>query len=272
MASLNKPVRQKTMIVWGWEIYIAPKDARNSRERMWVFKEQELTFGGETQEDIYTNFKTKKIVQGDQVNLAFSYHELRPEIIEIINGGGTTRTNYNGVTAVVGHIYALELGEWSLDNYLALDLKNGNNTLVTITNITGSTDWSFAFGTLVAGTDYDIALDQFGGTVIRLKTGWSFTTANQTITFTYTVTPAKSDVMDEQSSYVPVGFYALLRWKGVDTSTGDDMVYELELESTTNDKAFPWLIGDSDESTTWLPCNFQGFVVKNGQRFINFQD
>jgi hypothetical protein len=51
-----------------------------------VFKDQDIAFGGENQEDVYTNFFTKKVTAGDQVDIGFSYHEMRPEIIEIING------------------------------------------------------------------------------------------------------------------------------------------------------------------------------------------
>jgi len=62
--------------------------------------------------------------------------------------------------------------------------------------------------------------------------------------------------MTELASYIPTPFECLIRWVGTDSATGEQMVIEIEMENTTNDKNFPGLIGDKDESTAGLPCAF----------------
>ena len=268
MASLNSPVRQKTMITWGFEVYVGAD--WSSLTRIWVFKDQDIQFGGENQEDTYTNFYTKKVTAGDQVNFAFSYHEMRPEIIDVINGGLSQRIN-NGGILIPSQTDTFEPGDWALDDEIRVTLSNGDNTVVTMNSINGTVDGVNPFWGLTAWVDYDISTNVFGRTILVLKTGWVFTTNDQVITLDYDVTPAKGDYFTEIQSGIPVWFICMLRRKGTDPATGDAMVYELELENTTNDKNYPGLIGDRDESTAGLPCAFSGFVVPNGQRFLNFQ-
>jgi len=257
MASLNRPVRSDTIISGGYEVYIRSVTARESWSRVGVFRDGEITFGGTTSEDIYTNWYTKKIVGGDQINFAFSLHEQRPEIIEVINGGGSIRTVSDGVTPFAGELYELQVDEWSLDEYVAIPLANGDGTPVTINTVTGTTDGALTFGTLTPGTDYDLTQDALTkATLVRFKTGGAITTENQTLTIDYDVTPAKGDFFTEQSSYTPVPFECLVRWVGIKSSDGSKMYYNVLLENVTNDKNYPGLIGDRDESTVGLPCAF----------------
>ena len=151
-----------------------------------------------------------------------------------------------------------------------MELFNATGTAVTINSITGSVDGTFLIGALTLGVDYTIATNAFGRTIITLVTGGVFTTDQQIITINYDVTPEQADNFTHSQSAIATGFLCMIVWRGTDASTGQDMRYEIELEQVTNAKNFPALIGDSDESTAGIPCEFSGYIVKNGQRFVNF--
>ena len=83
MTSVNSPVRNKTLITGGFEVYVG--SSQTDLQRIGVIKDHTIAFGGEVQDDVYTNYFTRKQIDGNRLTFSASYHEVRPEIFEIIN-------------------------------------------------------------------------------------------------------------------------------------------------------------------------------------------
>ena len=73
---------------------------------------------------------------------------------------------------------------------LSINMENnmGDGTEVTVTGVSGSTDWA-----LTVDTDYVVILDPNGKSAIYFVSGWNITTLTQTFTVTYNYTPNASE-------------------------------------------------------------------------------
>lgn len=107
-----------------------------------------------------------------------------PEILGIVQGGMAEYTTFDGTTTVANQLDVISIGSWS--NVVTSDARFYTlslNGTVSIDSLTGSVDGAFTLG-----TDYTVATDPFGNTVLTFIGTKS---VNQTITVQYDATPTK---------------------------------------------------------------------------------
>lgn len=254
--SLNTPVNAKNMLTWGFEIYVGLKPT--SMVRLWVFKDVDTSFGGETTEDIYTNYKTKKVKNGDQYNINLSVHEITPQTMAIIFNGMVDYIKNSGTTASVTD--SKTVGEWSYDDPVRLSKFNSNLSAVTITSV------KVGAKVLVVAKDYKIVTNGFGRSFIEVinpsTTGYTgqLTAAdlNQVLEIVFEAV-STSEEMLYKSSGLATGFHMMINWEGTHNNT--KLSYQVELRDCKADQAFVNLIGDSDDGTAALPLTVAGTIV-----------
>lgn len=107
-----------------------------------------------------------------------------PSVLGIVQGGMVEYTTFDGTTTISNQLDVLSIGSWS--NVVTSDARFYTlslNGTVTIDSVTGSVDGAFTLG-----TDYTVATDPFGNTVLTFIGTKS---VNQTVTIQYDATPTK---------------------------------------------------------------------------------
>lgn len=263
--SINKPVKNKTRLAWSPEIYVAARWS-DTLQRVGVYKDHEISFGGETVEDVYSNYTAKKSKNSDKLNISFALSEQRPEIMEIINKGTIQKTEQTN-TLIAWQVDQFFIGEWGFDFDILLSKYNADGSLVTINSISINKSWTI---TNLTAEDFVLSTNAFGMSVIKFVTGNNLNLWDEdegVVTVNYDVTPANATLLDHTASGVEAPFVCLIQWKGVDAN-GDEMKMVVALDEVSNEKSFTNFAGDSDDSTAVLNCNFSGRVVKH--EFYNF--
>lgn len=228
---------------------------------MWVYKEQDFSSGAETVEDVYSNLSFKKIKNGNKFNAGFSYHEQRPKILQIIDQGIATYEDVPSTTIPneTEHYLPGERGIGD-DGAIILKKRNANESVCTIDSI-NITKGGVATP-LDPANDYDIGVDTFGFTRIKLKT-WGLIAEQDPLTaklsIIYEVTPPAHISVAHAKSAVAQGFLAMYIWKG--SYGGNDMEIRIVTDNTVNDKSFTQFKGDSDDDTAGFPCAFSGNII-----------
>lgn len=269
MATLQKPVKPKTMISGWFLVYMWLE--WTSFKNIWVLKDHEISFGGETVDDIYTNYKTKKTTNADQVNFSFSLNEQRPEIIEILRNWLSTRTSYDGSTTVANQIDTVIAWSLVFGEGIRLSVSNWDKSAVTINSITINSK------TLVVDEDYTITTNEFGRSIVTIidpaTGGYAGQLDNGDLDYSlvidYQVTPEASSSFTTETSGFSSGIKTMLVRSGKDNA-GAEMRMELEIDNCSVDMSYTGLIGDSDPSTASYQVNVSGYVAPGGERFINF--
>ncbi|MDR3169785.1 MAG: hypothetical protein LBU27_08885 [Candidatus Peribacteria bacterium] len=59
----------------------------NKMLQVGFYKDQDISAGGETVDDVYSNGQLKKMTNGNKLNINFTMHELTPEKRAIVQNG-----------------------------------------------------------------------------------------------------------------------------------------------------------------------------------------
>jgi hypothetical protein len=136
---------------------------------------EEITYNNACKDTFYKDNRKEKF----EIDIT----DFDPAILSIVQGGMSEYTSFDGTTTVSNQLDILSIGSWSNvltsnNRFYTLSL----NGLVTVNSITGSvntTAWTL-------GTDYTVATDPFGNTVITFIGTKS---VNQIVTADYNAKP-----------------------------------------------------------------------------------
>ena len=266
MATLNKPVSAKTILSGGYQIYVASRFS-DTETRVGVFKDDEISFGGDNVTTDYNNYRAQKIKNGDLMNVKFTLAEQRPDVMAIINNGTVTKTSVPN-SLETGRVDTFLPGEWGFDSDVLMTRYNADGTPVVITAITVTKAGTAT--DLVEDDDYTLTTNFLGMSILHFHTGSVLVDADAdtaTIRITYNALPPAYDLLTHESSGVAVPFVAYLVRNGVDQD-GATMSVRTILDDVTNKKGFTNFAGDNSDNTAGLACEFSGRV--QSQQWINF--
>lgn len=231
-----------------------------------VYSDPNRSSAGETSEETYSNWQTKKIKNGDMMKVDITLHEINPAILAIIDGGAVKVSKE--VAQVTDRIEKFLPGQWGFIKDVLLESRNADGSMITPSEVKALIDGVDTV--LVNGTDYEIGKTAIGDTFVKFKQGTKLsadTPAQATISIKYSCTPdATLQKMKHETSGVPLGFVMVLEEKW--NYNGKEMGIRFKLEDCKNTKAFHKAINDGDSSSAGYPCEITGRVV--GHEFFGF--
>ena len=132
--TLATPLNPKTMVPNSAEFFVA-KRWSDPLLQAGVYKDPDINVGGETVEDIYSNWKGKKMKNGNQLTVTFNLHEQNTAVLAVLENGVV---NYKTeVGTVTGRSETYAPGQWSYENDILLDKANADNSVIAPTTVEG---------------------------------------------------------------------------------------------------------------------------------------
>ena len=254
--TLPAPLNPWHMIPNSMEVFIAKKWSDNFLQ-LWFYKDQSIANAGETTEDVYSNWKIKKMKDWDKITVNITAHELTVEKLEILQSGLVEVHPWT----VTGEVEHRNPGEWGYDKDIILKYSNLDWTAVTVASVTALIDW--AEETLVANTDYSVWVTMFGATYIKLLSGSKLDADSPNeyrLTVTYSSVNANAKVMEHKANALAAPFVMVL--KNEYKYNGETKKITTYLDNCQASKANIQQIADDDDTTAWFPVEITGTVIK----------
>jgi len=257
--TLNAPLNPWHMIPNSMEVFIAKKWSDNFLQ-LGFYKDQSLANAGETTEDVYSNWKIKKMKDWDKITVSITPHELTVEKLAILQSG-LVEVHPWTVSAEVEY---WNPGEWSFDKDIILQYSNADWSAIEPTSITALINWSEV--ALTKDTDYQIGATMFWATYIKLLTGETGAKLDANsptsvrLTITYSSTNANAKVMDHKANALAEPFVMVL--KNEYKYNGETKKITTYLDNCQASKATIQQIADDDDTTAWFPVEITGTVIK----------
>ena len=263
--TVKNPIDERYMVRTSMDVLIAQSWSQGLRN-VGVYSDPNRSSAGETSEETYSNWQTKKIKHGDMMKVDITLHEINPAILAIIDGGAVKVSKE--VAQVTDRIEKFLPGQWGFTKDVLLESRNADGSMITPSEVKALIDGVDT--ALVKGTDYEIGKTAIGDTFVKFKQGAKLTAdtpAQATISIKYSCTPdATLQKMKHETSGVPLGFVMVLEEKW--NYNGKEMGIRFKLEDCKNTKAFHKAINDGDSSSAGYPCEITGRVV--GHEFFGF--
>ena len=263
--TVKNPIDERYMVRTSMDVLIAQSWSQGLRN-VGVYSDPNRSSAGETSEETYSNWQTKKIKNGDMMKVDITLHEINPEILAIIDGGAVKVSKE--VAQVTDRIEKFLPGQWGFTKDVLLESRNADGSMITPSEVKALINGVDT--ALVKGTDYEIGKTAIGDTFVNFKQGAKLTAdtpAQATISIKYSCTPdATLQKMKHETSGVPLGFVMVLEEKR--NYNGKEMGIRFKLEDCKNTKAFHKAINDGDSSSAGYPCEITGRVV--GHEFFGF--
>ena len=130
--SLKNPIAEQYMVPVSMEVF-ASKKWSDALKNIGVYKDQERSSGGETSEDVYSNWQTKKIKNGDMMKINITLHEINPSILAIIDNG--TVTVSKEIASVVDRVETFTPGKWGYSKDILLESRNADGSVIIPTEV-----------------------------------------------------------------------------------------------------------------------------------------
>ena len=257
--TLKAPLNPWHMIPNSMEVYIAKKWSDNFLQ-LGFYKDQSLANAGETTEDVYSNWKIKKMKDGDKITVNITAHELTVEKLAILQSW-LVEVHAWTVTAEVER---RNPGDWSFDKDIILKYSNADWTAIDPTSVTALIEGTEQ--TLVEDTDYEVWATMFWATYIKLLTGETggkldATSPNSVrISITYSSVNANAKVMDHKANALAAPFVMVLKNEYV--YNGETKRITTYLDNCQASKATLQQIADDDDTTVGFPVEITGTVIK----------
>ena len=263
--TVKNPIDERYMVRTSMDVLIAQSWSQGLRN-VGVYSDPNRSSAGETSEETYSNWQTKKIKNGDMMKVDITLHEINPAILAIIDGGAVKVSKE--VAQVTDRIEKFLPGQWGFTKDVLLESRNADGSMITPSEVKALIDGVDT--ALVKGTDYEIGKTAIGDTFVKFKQGAKLTAdtpAQATISIKYSCTPdATLQKMKHETSGVTLGFVMVLEEKW--NYNGKEMGIRFKLEDCKNTKAFHKAINDGDSSSAGYPCEITGRVV--GHEFFGF--
>ena len=261
--TLKAPIKPGHMVPNSMEIYIAKRWSDNLMQ-VGFYKDQSLAFGGENNDDVYSNWTLKKIKDWNKMTVSFSAHELTNEKLEVLQ---LWLTEYTAWT-VASEVQVAEPGEWSFTKDILLKYSNQDWTPCTVASVSALINGTAT--ALTENTDFVVSATSTGSTAIKLLQGTILTeTAPATVKLTITYSSTAADIVNVAHGenvlaepFVMVLVNTFKYWN----STKSIKTY---LENCYANKAVEAPISDSDNTTMWFPVEITWSIVK--QEKIGFK-
>lgn len=260
--TLTTPSNPQYMVQTSAEFRVA-KRWSDALKHVGLYKNPDRTPAGETSDDVYANYSTKKIKWGNKITQKFDLHEITPEILAIIDNGTIVKSNE--IASVVDRTESFKPGYWSFDKDIILKSRNADGSEITA-EVKGVIDGVSTL--LVEGTDYAIWVTTFGDTYIKLleKTATGLLEADApssvTINIKYSATPdATLQKIEHLASALPTGFVMVIEEKR--NYNGQECGVRIFLEDCQNVKSITKPISDADNTTAGYPCEVTGTIKKH---------
>lgn len=258
--TLTAPLNPWHMIPNSMEVFIAKKWSDNFLQ-LGFYKDQSLTNAGETTEDVYSNWKIKKMKDWDKITVNITAHELTVEKLAILQSWLVEVHPWS----VAGEIEVYNPGEWSFDKDVILQYSNADGTAISPDSIKALINGTET--TLTANTDYVVWATMFGATYVQFKvktqeTGVLDVDAPNSvkITITYSSTNTNAKVMDHKSNALAAPFVMVLKNEYV--YDGETKRITTYLDNCLASKATLQQIADDDDTTVGFPVEITGTVIK----------
>lgn len=263
--TVKNPIDERYMVRTSMDVLIAQSRSQGLRN-VGVYSDPNRSSAGETSEETYSNWQTKKIKNGDMMKVDITLHEINPAILAIIDGGAVKVSKE--VAQVTDRIEKFLPGQWGFTKDVLLESRNADGSMITPSEVKALINGVDT--ALVKGTDYEVGKTAIGDTFVKFKQGAKLsadTPAQATISIKYSCTPdATLQKMKHETSGVPLGFVMVLEEKW--NYNGKEMGIRFKLEDCKNTKAFHKAINDGDSSSAGYPCEITGRVV--GHEFFGF--
>ena len=263
--TVKNPIDERYMVRASMDVLIAQSWSK-ALKNVGVYSDPNRTSAGETGDETYSNWKTKKIKDGDMMKVDITLHEINPSILAIIDGGSVKVTKE--AASVTDRIEKFMPGQWGFNKDVLLESRNADGTVIEPSEVKALINGVDT--TLVKGTDYEVGKTAIGDTFVKFKSGTKLaetTPSEATISIKYSCTPdATLQKMKHETSGVPLGFVMVLEEKR--TYNGKEMGIRFKLEDCKNTKSFHKAINDGDSTSAGYPCEITGRVV--GHEFFGF--
>lgn len=260
--SLKAPLHPEYMIPNSMEIYVAKKWS-DDLIHVGFYKDPSLTAAWETLEDQYANGTIRKSKDWKKVTVSFSAHELGTDLLEILQ---SWLLKVNAWT-VSGEVEKFEAWSWWYDKDILLKYANASWEAVTISSITALINWTET--ALVADTDYEVGVTQFGSTYVKLLSGSKLDVDSPSkirLTVTYSATNATGKIVDHFDNSLAKPFVMVLINEY--EYDGNKKTVKMNIDNCLANKAMFQQISDSDNTTVGFPVEITGDIVS--QEFIGF--
>lgn len=262
--TIQAPMKKEYMVNASMNVLIA-KNWHSPLRNVGVYSDPAREAWGETSDEVYSNWRTKRIKNGDLMNLNVSLHEINPEILAIIDWGAVEYEQE--VATVTDRLEKFMVGQWWFDRDVILSSRNADGTAITPT--VKILLWGVET-TLTSWTDYNVGVTAIGDTYITFIQGTNLPAnapAEWVINVTYSCTPdATLQKIKHFQAWVPSGFVMVLEEKW--TVDWKDVGIRFKLEDCKNVKGFHTPVNDADDLTSWYPCQITGTVI--GHEFFGF--
>ncbi len=256
--SLTNPISAKHMVKVSQDVFIAKKRS-DALKNVWVYNNPDRAGAWETAEDVYANWKSKKIKNGDMMNVKIDLHEINPSILDIIENG-VIRVE-NEVASVTDRTEEFKPWEWGYNKDVLLSSRNADKSVITPTEVKALINWAWV--DLVLNTDYTVWVNMIWDTRVKFIKGWELdenAPSISSITVKYSATPDDTlQKIEHFESAMPTWFVMILEEKR--EYEGKEVWIRFKLENCQNVKAFHKPISDSDNTTSWYPCDITWKVV-----------
>lgn len=265
MGTLNSPIAEQFMVPVSMDVLVAKKWS-DPLKNIGVYKDPDRSSAGETSEDVYSNYMTKKIKNGDMMKVNVALHEINPDILAIIDGGAISVSKE--VASVQDRIETFMPGKWGFNKDILLESRNADGSVIKPSDVTALINGQDQ--KLTENTDYTVGKTSIGDTYLSFKTGGKLNAnspAEVVIKVKYSCTPdANLKKVKHHASGVPAGFVMVIeeKWQ----HEGKEKGIRFKLEDCQNVKGFHKAISDSDGTTAGYPCEITGKVV--GHEFFGF--
>lgn len=266
--TLKAPLNPWHMIPNSMEVYFA-SDWSSPFMHLGFYKDQWLEAGGETNEDVYSNWTIKKVKDWDKITVSFTAHELTVEKLAILQSWLVEVSSWT----VANEVETYMPWEWSFENSILLKFANGDWSAATVGSVKALIDWTDT--TLTADTDYLVGATNFGATYIKLLVKDTDHSTRKLeadapekikLTVTYSTTNASAKVMTHSANAVAKPFVMVLV---------NEFEYDWEkktiktyVDNCLADKSMLQQIADSDNTTVGFPLSIT-WTIKS-QEFVGF--
>lgn len=265
MGTLTNPIAEQFMVPVSMDVLVAKKWS-DPLKNIGVYKDPDRASAGETSDDTYSNYMTKKIKNGDMMKINVALHEINPDILAIIDGGSLTVSKE--VASVQDRIETFLPGKWGFNKDILLESRNADGSVIEPTEVKALIDGQDQ--TLQKNTDFTVGKTAIGDTYLSFKIGGKLkadSPSEVVIKVKYSCTPDVSlKKIKHHSSGIPTGFVMVIeeKWQ----HNGKEKGIRFKLEDCQNVKGFHKAISDSDGTTAGYPCEITGRVI--GHEFFGF--
>ena len=168
--TVKNPIDERYMVRTSMDVLIAQSWSQGLRN-VGVYSDPNRSSAGETSEETYSNWQTKKIKNGDMMKVDITLHEINPAILAIIDGGAVKVSKE--VAQVTDRIEKFLPGQWGFTKDVLLESRNADGSMITPSEVKALINGVDT--ALVKGTDYEIGKTAIGDTFVKFKQGAKLT-------------------------------------------------------------------------------------------------